>query len=53
VRGNCRRYQGNRCIHGPLRNDWIDAKALTHLLDSRAAYLLLNLFLNRVENRRH
>jgi hypothetical protein len=53
VRGDCRSYQRNRSVHGPLRNDRIDAKALTHLLNGRIAHLLLNLFLNRVENGRH
>jgi hypothetical protein len=53
VRRYCSSHQGDRGIYRPLRHDWIDAKPLTHLLHSRAAYLLLNLFLNRVENRRH
>ena len=39
-------YQRNRGIHRPLRHDWIDAKPLTHLLDSCVAHLLLNLLLN-------
>lgn len=46
VRRYCSSYQRNCGIHRPLRNDWIDAKPLTHLLDSRVAHLLLNLFLN-------
>jgi hypothetical protein len=53
MRSYCRGYQRNRGIHRPLRHYWIDAKSLAHLLDSRVADLLLNLFLNRVENRRH
>jgi len=40
------RYQRNRGIHRPLRHDWLDAKPLTHLLDSCVAHLLLNLLLN-------
>jgi hypothetical protein len=46
VRRNCRSHQRNRGIHRALRNDWVDAEPLTHLLDCRVAYLLLNLFLN-------
>jgi hypothetical protein len=53
VRRYCSGHQWDRGIHRPLRHDWIDAKPLTHLLDSRVADLLVNLFLNRVENRRH
>jgi hypothetical protein len=45
MRRHCRSYQGNCGIHRPLRNEGIDAKPLAHLLDSRAAHLLLNLFL--------
>lgn len=50
---NCSSHQWNRGIHGPLGNDWIDAKSLTHLLDRRVGNLLLNLLLDRVDNRRH
>jgi hypothetical protein len=46
VRRNCRSHQRNRGIHRPLRNDWVDAEPLAHLLDGCAADLLLNLFLN-------
>jgi len=43
---HCGSHEGNRRIHRPLRNDWINPKPLAHLLDSRSADLLLNLFLN-------
>jgi hypothetical protein len=46
VRRDCSSDQRNRGIHCPLRNDWIDAKPLTHLLHGGIAHLLLNLFLN-------
>jgi hypothetical protein len=46
VRRNCRSHQRNRGIHRPLRNHWVDAEPLAHLLDGRVADLLLNLFLN-------
>jgi hypothetical protein len=46
VRRNCRSHQRNRGIHRALRNDWVDAEPLAHLLDCRVADLLLNLFLN-------
>jgi hypothetical protein len=46
VRRHCSSHQGNRGINRPLRNHWIDAKPLTHLLDSSVAHLLLNLLLD-------
>jgi hypothetical protein len=46
VRRHCSSHQRNRGINRPLCNDWIDAKPLTHLLDSSVAHLLLNLLLN-------
>jgi hypothetical protein len=46
VRRHCSSHQRNRGINSPLRNDWIDAKPLTHLLDSGVGHLLLDLLLN-------
>jgi hypothetical protein len=40
--GKGRHYDGNRDVHRSLRHHRIDAEALAHLLNSRAAYLLLN-----------
>jgi hypothetical protein len=50
TRVRVRRHRGshkrNRGVNRPLSNDWVDAQALTHLLDGGVAYLLLNLLLN-------